>query len=57
MATTMKKLEASMSKVAFLEFPEQKHSDGLGCGFHPSIKTHKLMADRLTAFAKEKLGW
>ena len=57
MAVTMKKLKANDPKIDFLEFPEQKHSDGLGCGFHPSIKTHRLMADRLTAFAKEKLGW
>lgn len=41
----------------FLEFPEQNHADGLGCGFHPSLKTHKLMADRLTAVIKEHLGW
>ncbi len=41
----------------FLEFPEQNHADGLGCGFHPSLKTHKLMADRLTAFLKEHAEW
>jgi lysophospholipase L1-like esterase len=42
---------------AFLEFPEQNHADGLGCGFHPSLKTHKLMADRLTALIKEHTSW
>lgn len=41
----------------FLEFPEQNHADGLGCGFHPSLKTHKLMSDRLTAVIKEHLSW
>lgn len=41
----------------FLEFPEQNHADGLGCGFHPSLKTHKLMADRLTALLKERMSW
>lgn len=41
----------------FLEFPEQNHGDGLGCGFHPSLKTHKLMADRLTALVKERMAW
>lgn len=41
----------------FLEFPEQNHADGLGCGYHPSLKTHQLMADRLTAFIKEKMQW
>jgi lysophospholipase L1-like esterase len=42
---------------AFLEFPEQNHADGLGCGFHPSLKTHKLMADRLTALIKDHTSW
>lgn len=43
--------------VELLEFPEQNHADGLGCGFHPSLKTHKLMGDRLTNFIKEHVGW
>ncbi len=58
-------MKASVAKIKasgethfdYVEFPEQKHSDGLGCGFHPSVKTHKLMADRLVAIAKEKLKW
>lgn len=45
------------TNLEFLEFPEQNHADGLGCGFHPSLKTHKLMGDRLTTFLKEHLGW
>lgn len=45
------------TKLELLEFPEQNHADGLGCGFHPSLKTHKLMGDRLTAFLKEHMGW
>lgn len=49
--------EQGDKNLEFLEFPEQKHTDGLGCGFHPSLKTHKLMADRLVPFVKEHLGW
>ncbi|MBX3225182.1 MAG: endo-1,4-beta-glucanase [Labilithrix sp.] len=49
--------EAGDSNLDFLEFPEQNHADGLGCGFHPSLKTHKLMGERLTAFIKERTGW
>jgi len=49
--------EAGDSNLDFLEFPEQKHADGLGCGFHPSLKTHKLMGERLTTFIKERMGW
>jgi len=49
--------DAGDTNLEFLEFPEQNHADGLGCGFHPSLKTHKLMSDRLTAFVKEHMGW
>jgi lysophospholipase L1-like esterase len=57
MKVAMAKLEKSDGHVAFIEFPEQKHSDGLGCGFHPSLKTHQLMADRLVPLLKERMGW
>jgi lysophospholipase L1-like esterase len=58
MKVVMQKLgESGEKQTAFLEFPEQNHSDGLGCGFHPSLKTHKLMSDRLTAMLKERMGW
>lgn len=57
MHVAVAKLKETDPKVELLEFPEQKHSDGLGCGFHPSPKTHQLMAERLAALAKEKLGW
>lgn len=49
--------EAGDTNLELLEFPEQNHADGLGCGFHPSLKTHKLMGERLTAFIKERMGW
>jgi lysophospholipase L1-like esterase len=49
--------ESGEANADLLEFPEQNHADGLGCGFHPSLKTHKLMSDRLTAMLKERMGW
>jgi lysophospholipase L1-like esterase len=58
MKTAVAKLkESGDTNLDFLEFPEQNHADGLGCGFHPSLKTHKLMGERLTAFIKERMGW
>ena len=58
MRAAMAKIKASgEANYEYLELPEQRHSDGLGCGFHPSVKTHKLMADRLVAVAKGRLGW
>jgi lysophospholipase L1-like esterase len=58
MKAAMAKIEATgETNYEYVELPVQKHSDGLGCGFHPSLKTHKLMADRLVTVAKERLGW
>ncbi len=44
-------------RVHFLEFPEQKLEDGLGASWHPSRKTHRLMARRLTETLSRDLGW
>jgi lysophospholipase L1-like esterase len=58
MKVAMQKMKDSgETNIEMLEFPEQNHADGLGCGFHPSLKTHRLMAERLTAFLKERLAW
>ena len=32
-------------------------ADGSGCDYHPSLKTHQKMADKLTAALKADLGW
>ena len=58
MAAAIAKIKASgEANFEYLELPEQKASDGYGCGFHPSAKTHKLMAERVVAVARERLGW
>jgi len=61
MKAAIAKIKASgETNFEYVELPEQKHSDGLGCGFHPSVKTHKLMADRVARLpgyvAWEKAG-
>jgi lysophospholipase L1-like esterase len=35
----------------------QSAMDGLGCDYHPSLKTHQKMADALTKALKLELGW
>jgi len=45
------------SKVSFVEFPTQDGSNGYGEDWHPSLATHKLMADKLTKEIKTTLGW
>ena len=44
-------------KTHFVEFEAQKQADGIGSDWHPSVKTHRLMADRLAASIKKELGW
>jgi len=41
--------------VYFVEFPQQDGSTGYGEDWHPSIATHQLMAERLTAEIKTSL--
>ncbi|MES2310416.1 MAG: SGNH/GDSL hydrolase family protein [Verrucomicrobiota bacterium] len=44
-------------KVQPLEFETQKESDGIGAQWHPSLKTHQMMNEKLkTALAKD-LEW
>jgi lysophospholipase L1-like esterase len=45
------------TKVTFLEFPTQDFVNGVGCDYHPSVKTHKLMGEQLSTRLREKLGW
>jgi lysophospholipase L1-like esterase len=44
-------------KLSLLEFPVQSSSDGYGCDWHPSPKTHAKMAALLAAELKTRLGW
>ena len=44
-------------KVHFIEFPQQDSSNGLGEDWHPSVKTHELMANQLAEKIKTDLGW
>jgi lysophospholipase L1-like esterase len=45
------------ARVSFLEFPTQDFANGLGCDYHPSLKTHRLMGEQLAATLRERLGW
>ncbi len=45
------------TKMSFLEFPVQQSSDGYGCDWHPSAKTHAKMSELVTAELKTRLGW
>ena len=32
-------------------------ADGVGCDYHPSLKTHQKMADKMTAALRADLAW
>jgi lysophospholipase L1-like esterase len=48
---------AGDTRVSFLEFPSQDFANGLGCDYHPSLKTHRLMAEQLTRVLRAQLQW
>ena len=43
--------------VRFVDFGTQAQHNGIGAQWHPSVKTHSLMAEKLTAAFKRDLGW
>ncbi|MDF3056950.1 MAG: acetylxylan esterase [Rariglobus sp.] len=43
--------------VRFIDFGVQKAEHGYGANWHPSVKTHELMATKLTGVLKTDLGW
>jgi lysophospholipase L1-like esterase len=44
--------------LTLLEFGTQDGAtDGFGCDYHPSLKTHQKMSDTLVAVLKAELGW
>ena len=43
-------------RLHFLEFDEQRREDGIGADWHPSLATHRKMAERLAAAMRKDLG-
>ena len=43
--------------VHFIDFGVQAQHHGIGADWHPSVRTHSIMADKLTAAIKQDLGW
>jgi lysophospholipase L1-like esterase len=49
---------AGDKNLTVLEFGSQDMAaDGIGCDYHPSLKTHQKMADKMTAALQADLGW
>jgi lysophospholipase L1-like esterase len=45
------------SQIHLLEFKQQTWKNGFGADWHPSLKTHQLMADDLINAIQHDLGW
>lgn len=45
------------AKIHAVPLAMQKQSDGIGADWHPSVKTHQLMADVISAEIRKQLGW
>lgn len=50
-------VSAGDTKIHFIAFPQQDPANGIGADWHPSLKTHQLMADQLTEAIRSTLGW
>lgn len=51
------KNSAGDQKIHFIEFPVQDWANGYGEDWHPSLKTHELMANQLASQIRADLGW
>ncbi|HLX64668.1 MAG TPA: SGNH/GDSL hydrolase family protein [Planctomycetota bacterium] len=49
--------KAGDSNIRFIAFDPQDQKNGLGSDWHPSVKTHELMAAKLVEAIKKDLGW
>ena len=57
-AVISERATAGDKNLTLLEFGTQDaNADGVGCDYHPSLKTHQKMADKLQAALKTDLGW
>jgi hypothetical protein len=45
------------ARIHAVALPNQKQEDGIGADWHPSIKTHQIMASVLVAAATQALAW
>lgn len=51
------RLESGDTRLSFLEFTPRTFEEGFGCDYHPSLVTHRAMAELLTARLRTLLGW
>ncbi|MEY4551336.1 MAG: hypothetical protein RL685_7531 [Pseudomonadota bacterium] len=48
---------AGDARVKSFELAPTNAADGYGCDYHPSLRTHEIMGEALTAVLRTELGW
>jgi lysophospholipase L1-like esterase len=56
-AAVQQRVGAGDADVRTFELAPTNPSDGYGCDYHPSLRTHEIMADVLTSTLEAELGW
>lgn len=56
-SAVQQRVTAGDARVETFELAPQDAANGYGCDWHPSLRTHELMAEKLTAVLREELGW
>jgi lysophospholipase L1-like esterase len=56
-AAVQQRVSAGDGDVQTFELAPTNASDGYGCDYHPSLRTHEIMADVLTTTLEAELGW
>jgi hypothetical protein len=56
-AAVQQRVSAGDTEVQTFELAPTNASDGYGCDYHPSLRTHEIMAEALTSTLETELGW
>jgi lysophospholipase L1-like esterase len=56
-AAVQQRVSAGDDAVQMFELAPTNASDGYGCDYHPSLRTHEIMAEVLTTTLQAELGW
>lgn len=56
-AAVLQRVSAGDDAVQTFELAPTNASDGYGCDYHPSLRTHEIMAEALTTALRAELGW
>ena len=51
------RVAAGDARVTQIELAPQSEADGLGCHWHPSVRTNEIMADTMAASLSSLMGW